>query len=109
MSNFNVKLKTQKRFKVVSNVGGVQVPARFQDLIDFDDGNSGNGAPDTFVLMYNAATQKWTAVNPDDILSASATDQYQTTTSAKPGLPDAFLDDLDIEMDNRIDIDAGSF
>jgi len=109
MSNFNVKLKSSKRFKVISNVGGIQVPARFQDLIDFDDGNSGNGAPDTFVLMYNASTQKWTAVNPDDILSAAATDQYQTPTSGTVGLSTAFLDRIDTDLDDRIDVDAGTF
>ena len=85
------------------------MPAKFKDLIDFDDGNGGNGAPDTFVLMYNATTEKWTAVNPDDILSASATDQYQTQTSGRIGLPDEFLTVLDTDMDNRIDVDAGSF
>lgn len=85
------------------------MPAKFKDLIDFDDGNSGNGAPDTFVLMYNATTEKWTAVNPDDILSASATDQYQTTTSGQIGLPNEFLNVLDTDMDNRIDVDAGLF
>jgi hypothetical protein len=54
--------------------------------------------------MYNATTQKYEFVNPDKVLSSSA-----TTETIQPGLPADFKNVLDVDLDNRIDLDAGSF
>ena len=53
--------------------------------------------------MYDAATQKYTAVNPDEVLSATVTEPIS------PGIPEDFIDELDVDLDNRIDVDAGTF
>ncbi len=111
MASFNVKLKSSSKFKVVSNIGGVQVPASFSDLIDFDDGNSGNGVIDQYVLMYDASSQKWIAKNPDEVLQSAALEPVQ------PGLvnPDQFgssyADDFVDEIQRELDpnIDGGTF
>lgn len=62
-----------------------------------------SGNQDKYVLVYNASNQKWEAVNPDVILSASATEPIQ------PGLPEDLINNLDIDLDNKIDLDAGNF
>jgi chromosome segregation ATPase len=49
-------------------------------------------------------TGKYTAVNPDEVLSASS-----TTETTQPGLPADFLNTLDTDLDDRIDLDAGTW
>lgn len=100
MAEFNIRLKSKSNFKVVATSGGVQVPARFQDLIDFDQTNKN----DKYVIMFNGATQKYELVNPDEVLSAAA-----STELLQPGLPSDFENVLDVDLDNRIDVDAGTF
>lgn len=56
---------------------------------------------DGYVLMYDAAAQKYVFVNPDEILSKSVTLDNQ--------LPEVFVDKLDQDLDNQIDLDAGNF
>jgi beta-lactamase class A len=59
------------------------------------------GKSDKYVLMYDNATKKWTAVNPDEVLSAAS-----TTETTQPGLPTNFVDELDVDLDDKIDLDA---
>jgi len=73
---------------------------RFGDLIDVDEGDRHN----QYVMMYNSATRKYEMVNPDKVLSASS-----STETTQPGLPSDFKNVLDVDMDNRIDLDAGQF
>ena len=54
--------------------------------------------------MYNATTGKYTAVNPDVVLSAAS-----NTETTQPGLPQNFIDTLDVDLDDKIDLDAGGF
>lgn len=98
-SNYNVKLSLQTKYKVTGSSGGIQVPARFEDLQNFDYSDKN----DQYLIMYDAATQKYKMVNPDHILSAAVTDPIS------PGLPANFENQLDIDLDNRIDLDAGGF
>lgn len=98
-NSFSVKVKDQKKIKVQSFVGGVQVPANFGDLADYNSA----GLNDKYIIMYDAATQKYIPVNPDVILSAAATEPIS------PGLPADFENQLDIDLDNKIDLDAGTF
>lgn len=80
-----------------------QVSNRFEDLIDVDTTN----VSDKYVLMYNSTTQKYTFVNPDEVLNAAA-----ATETNQPGLvgyATTFLNRMDIDLDNRIDLDAGTF
>jgi hypothetical protein len=55
---------------------------------------------DGYVLMYDAETQKYRFVDPDTILSKAVEDD---------NLPQDFLDKLDIDLDDRIDLDSGEF
>jgi hypothetical protein len=54
--------------------------------------------------MYDAASGKWRDVNPDAVLSASS-----NTETTQPGLPGDFVNTLDVDLDNKIDLDAGVF
>jgi hypothetical protein len=100
MTSFNVKITTKSNFKVQTTSGGIQVPAQFSDLSDFD---TSSGLYDKYLIMYDAATQKYIPVNPDEVLSATVTD------TRSPGLPTDFKDQLDTDLDNRIDLDGGTF
>ena len=91
---------SQTSFKATVRVGGILVPAKFEDLIDFDN----TELNDKYVIMYDSATKKYKLVNPDQVLSASS-----TTEVIQPGLPSDFVDTLDVELDDRIDFDAGVF
>jgi hypothetical protein len=101
MTDFNVKLQQSNSFKVVSIIGGLQVPAKLQDLIDVDIDQ--NDKQNKYVLMYDSTNNTYKLVNPDEVLSAATTEPIQ------PGLPTDFKDQLDIDLDDRIDLDAGTF
>ena len=100
MTDYNVKLSRKNKYKVTGLKGGVQVPAKFEDLVDFDYTDKN----DQYVIMYNSVTQKYKLVNPDQVLSSSS-----TTETIQPGLPADFINTLDTDLDNRIDLDAGTF
>jgi hypothetical protein len=78
------------------------VPSSLEDLLDVSV-NIVN-KKDKYVLMYNVNTNKYELVNPDAVLSAAA--EEETT---QPGLPAEFINTLDIDLDNKIDLDAGEF
>jgi hypothetical protein len=102
MSNIRVKLKGTSNIKVNILTGGIRVPGSFMDLVDFDP----KGNNDKYVLMYNSTTQKYEMVNPDEVLNAAAAEPLQP---GLVGFAQTFLDRLDVDMDNMIDIDAGGF
>lgn len=93
--SYNVKNKSTPKFKIQTRFGGVQVPAKFGDLEDYN----ASGLGDKYVIMYDAATQKYIPVNPDDVLSNAVTG----------GLPNNFINKLDTDLDNKINLDGGSF
>ena len=76
------------------------MPTNLDELVDVEI--SGNN--DKYVLMYDAASGKWRDVNPDQVLSASS-----NTETTQPGLPNDFINTLDVDLDNKIDLDAGTF
>lgn len=69
------------------------------DLVNVDD----LGVINNYILMYDSALRKYITKNPDEVLKAAVEDPVQ------PGLPGEFLDQLDTDLDNRIDSDAGFF
>ena len=79
---------------------GVIMARTLDDLLDVDV----SGVSDKYVIMYDASTQKYIAVNPDEVLSASS-----TTETTQPGLPSDFKDQLDTDLDDRIDLDGGTW
>ena len=76
------------------------MPTNLDELVDVEI--SGNN--DKYVLMYDATSGKWRDVNPDQVLSASS-----NTETTQPGLPNDFINTLDVDLDNKIDLDAGTF
>ena len=75
---------------------------RLTDLIDID----ATDVHDKYVIMYDATSQTYKLVNPDALLNAAATETIQ------PGLvgyASTFLNALDANLDNKIDVDAGTF
>ena len=95
----NVRLHSAPKIKIQTNIGGVLVPAKFSDLTDYN----ASGLHDKYIIMYDAATNTYIPVNPDAVLSAAATEPIS------PGLPADFENVLDVDLDNRINLDAGGF
>ena len=93
-----VKVKGQPKVKATV-ASGVIMARTLDELLDVDV----SGVSDKYVIMYDSSTQKYTAVNPDEILSAAVTE------NSSPGLPSDFKDQLDADLDDRIDLDAGTF
>jgi len=62
-------------------------------------GNSTNH----YVMVYDGVAKKYKFVNPDVVLSSAATEPTQ------PGLPQDFINELDIVMDNKVNLDGGTF
>jgi len=102
-NNFSVKLKASSKFKVSVQGGSGSVAQSFEDLVDFN----GAGVQDKYVIMYDASTGKYIPVNPDIVLNAAA-----GTETIQPGLvgyAQTFIDRMDIDLDDKIDLDAGGF
>jgi hypothetical protein len=57
-------------------------------------------ASDKYVLTYDASLQKYTLVPADQVLQSAAEDNQ---------LPQEFVDQLDVALDDKIDVDAGGF
>lgn len=55
---------------------------------------------DGYVMVYNKEKNKFVFVDPDEVLSKSVEDIT---------LPQKFVDKLGSELDDKIDIDSGSF
>jgi len=94
----SVRVKSKQNVKATV-ASGVIMARTLDELLDVDV----SGVHDKYLIMYNASTQKYTAVNPDEVLSAA------TNETLSPGLPADFMNQMDIDLDNRIDLDAGTF
>lgn len=94
-----VKLGKPKSPNKTSVASGIIMARTIEDLLDVDSSN----VQDKYMLMYDANTQKYVAVNPDDIL----VNAVEEPTS--PGLPSQLLDQLADKLDNEIDLDGGSW
>ncbi len=97
--SYNVKQSLPNKFKV-STILGVSEVANLSDLQDVDI----TGLEDGYVIMFDATSNKYKAVNPDTILSAAS-----NTETTQPGLPNDFINTLDTVLDDKIDLDAGTF
>lgn len=61
------------------------------DITNVQDGN---------ILMYDASTQTYVFVDADEILSKAVADN---------SLPEDFMDKMDQDLDNKINLDSGEF
>ena len=99
-NSYSVKQKLSPNFKVSAISGaGASTVANLSDLSDVDV----SGIQDNYVIMYDSASGKYKAVNPDVVLSKAATEPIS------PGLPADFEAQLDVDLDNKINLDGGGF
>ena len=89
--------------------------ANLGDILDVDTSNL-DSSTNKFVMIYDSVTRKYKFVNPDDVLDASAGVSTDKSTNPDPlplGMTDQTLDyledELDVRLDNKIDVDAGTF
>lgn len=102
-NNYSAKLSQPSNYKT-SLVTKIEImPQTLDELADVEI----SGTNDKYVLMYDAASGKWKDVNPDEVLNAAAS--TETTQPGFVGYATAFLDRVDIDLDDRIDLDAGGF
>ena len=95
-SAYNVKLDSGNNFKVSQEK---TVVAEFlSDLADVSVSNL--PASDNYVMTYDASLQKYTLVPADQVLQSAAEDAQ---------LPQEFVGQLDVDLDDKIDLDAGGF
>jgi hypothetical protein len=104
--NFNVKRTSGINFKVTREK---TMPTNyFQELLDVTVPDISKVDPNPnknqYVVAYDSTLNKFTLVDPDNVLIAAA-----STSSVQPGLPQQFINALDIDLDNRIDLDGGTW
>jgi hypothetical protein len=58
---------------------------------------------DGYILIFDYENLKYKFVNPDEVLSLAVTDPQQ------PGLPSDFLSLLEVDLDNKINLDGGNW
>jgi hypothetical protein len=98
-NNYSVRVSPKSNVKANLSYNIEILPVNLDELNDVTI----TGNPDKYVLMYDSSLGKWVNKNPDEVLSAATTDPIS------PGLPQDFENQLDIDLDNKIDLDAGSF
>ena len=81
--------------------GGVGDLANMQDL-------DTSGQADRWVLVYDAASNAYKFVDPDEVINAAANVTPVDGTSSV-GLSTAAVNYLDQALDDKIDVDAGTF
>lgn len=96
MAGYSVRIDGLNSFSV--SVEKTIVADKLSELSDVSVSDLPN--KDQYVLTYNASTQKYQLVPADDVL---------TTASSDSQLPQAFVDQLQVDLDNEIDIDGGGF
>jgi hypothetical protein len=96
-SSYSVKIQAPIKFNVQVTGEASSVAGSLTDLEDFDP----SGVQNNYVIMYNASLQKYVTVDPDVVLSSAVT--------TNNGLPQDFINKLDIDLDDKIDLDAGTF
>jgi hypothetical protein len=97
MADFSVRLNSGNNFTVTQEKTTV-VAEFLSDLADVSVSNL--PTKDNYVLAYDATLQKYTLVPADQVLQSAAEDAQ---------LPQEFVDQLDVALDDKIDVDAGTF
>jgi hypothetical protein len=89
-----IKLSKTSSIKVKTQIA---IPESLSGVDNVDVSNVQDG----YILMYNEELGRYAFVDPDDVLIKS--------TITNEGLPQDFLNTLDVDLDNRIDLDGGEF
>ena len=96
MADYSVFLDSTPEYTVTQEkTVTTQFLSQLNDVSVTDLDEKGN-----HVLIYNASAKKYELVPADQILSTAASDSV---------LPDSFINQLDQDLDNKIDFDGGSF
>tara|TARA_B100000287_G_scaffold331762_1_gene316673 strand:+ start:2422 stop:2784 length:363 start_codon:yes stop_codon:yes gene_type:complete len=101
----------KKSFKITlggggTGSGGSGVATKLSDLDDVDRQGIGN----RFVLVYDSVTNAFKFVNPDEVVNAAAGGASVAGGAPTPdGFSQETIDELDVALDNKIDLDAGDF
>ena len=83
--------------------------SNLRDLGDIDTTAipQGSSAGDKFVLTYDAGNNRFTFVNPDAVVDAAV--GVGATYPSPVGLSSGTINYLDTALDDKIDLDAGTF
>lgn len=89
--------------------GGVGDVSDLRGLGDVDTSAvpSGSSTGDKFVLTYDAGNNKFKFVNPDEVIDNAV--GVGATYPPPVGLSTETIDYLDTALDDKIDLDAGTF
>lgn len=90
---------------VVSGSGGSGSVEKLRDLLDVNASNLASAGK--FVLTYDASTDKFVFTNPDAVIDSSV--GIATDDPTPVGMSTATIDYLDQALDNKIDLDAGTW
>ena len=77
------------------------------DDVDTSAIPSGSSTGDKFVLTYDAGNNKFTFVNPDEVIDNAV--GVGATYPPPVGLSTETINYLDTALDDKIDLDAGTF
>lgn len=88
-----IRLSRKSKIKVKTRIA---VPENLTGINNVDIGNVQDG----YVLIYDDTLQRYTFVDPDVVLSKSVEDDF---------LPPQFIEKLDRDLDDKINLDAGTF
>jgi len=88
--------------QVFTSAGGSV--GNLEDILNVDTSNL-NASTNKFVMVYDATTQKYKFVNPDEVLDSSV--GVTASDPAPVGMSTATIQYLDQALDNKIDLDAG--
>jgi len=91
---------------VTLSSGGLGGVANLADILDVDTSNL-NGSTNKYIMVYDATTQKYIFINPDDVIDSSV--GISTNDPAPVGMSTATIEYLDQALDNKIDLDAGQW
>ena len=94
----------------VDSVSGAGLSvSNLRDLGDVDSTAipSGSSAGDKFVLTYDASNNRFTFVNPDTVIDNAV--GVGATDPSPVGLSSDTINYLDTALDDKIDLDAGTF
>ena len=104
--SYSVKFAPTSTFKVTRET--TLASNYFQELVDVSVPDISKTTPnpqkENYVVAYNSTLNKFVIVDPDQVLNAAA-----DSSTAQPGLPNEFLNTLDVDLDDRIDLDGGVF
>jgi hypothetical protein len=88
-----VKISSQPKIEVRTRIA---IPESITVINDVDIDNIKDG----YILMYDDNLKRYTFVDPDKLLSKAVEDNT---------LPQDFINKLDVDLDNKIDLDSGLF